>query len=185
LQKALWPRTLCPGDGAKGMSLDWFLDHLDRMCAGLCIAVVGVAASQVMPFSSQYIARTNADLQQAETRVNDINTGVRYQALAEVVRGELLTQATSQAESARRAHNALADRTPLVFPWALWRWADPTVRAAVWASYTPRVPVEPWAIAFTVLGAWIAYALYEILKWPVVAVLRAPRRRFKKRGGLL
>jgi hypothetical protein len=165
--------------------VDWLLDHLDRLCAGLCIALVGVVASQIMPFSTQYLNRTSGDLQQAESRVNDIKNGVRYQSVAEPVRSELLAQATAQAGTARSAHEALADRTPLVYPWVLWQRADPTVRGAIWASYTPRLPVEPWAIAFTVLGALMGYALYEILKWPVVAVLRAPRRRFRKRGGLL
>jgi hypothetical protein len=185
LQKAPRPRTLGSGGGAKGTGVDWFLDHLDRLCAGLCIALVGIIASQVMPFSTQYMARTSADLRQAEARVNDINTGVRYQSLAEPVRGELLTQATTQVEAARQAHSALNERTPLTYPWALWQWADPTVREAIWAAYIPQLPMQPWAITFTVLGALIGYVLYEIVKWPIVTVLRAPRRRFKKRSGLL
>jgi hypothetical protein len=165
--------------------LDWLIDRLDRLLAGICIAVAGLAAAQVAPFAAQYIARGSAEVARAEARLADVETGLRYQTLAEQVRVELLAEAQRNLSQAAAARDAVSDTLPLAYPYALWRSADPNLRAATWNGFTPALPHGAWAIVLTVLGALIGFSLYETVKWPVVALLRAPRRRFKKRGGLI
>lgn len=160
----------------------WFLD---RLCAGFSIALLAVIASQVVPFGTQYLALTAADLQRTQARVADITSGVRYQTIADPVRAELLSTAQQHAEHARSAHEALADRLPIVYPLALWQWADAEVRGQTWHRFVPHVPTTRWSVALTIIGALLGLLIYEAIKWPIVALLRSPRRRFKKRGGLI
>gem|GEM_PF-2058073 len=172
--------TLGPFD--EGFALDWLIDTLDRLLAGICIALAGLTAAQIVPFAEQYMARSQAEVRAAQTRLADVETGLRYQTVADQVRADLLSAAKRDTEKAAAAHAAVADTTPLLYPYALWRTADPALRAATWAAFVPALPARPWAVALTILGVMIGFAVYEAVKWPVVAVLRAPRRRFKKRG---
>jgi Protein of unknown function (DUF2937) len=162
--------------------VDWFIDKFDRLLTGLCIAAFALAAAQISPFAAQYMARSAADLRAAQAHVADVQTGLRYQTMAEQVRGELLSEANQTLARAQTAHDALAQTTPLLHPLALWRWVDPAIRDATWADFVPAVPGSAWSMVLTVLGALIGLAVYEAVKWPVVALVRAPRRRFKKRG---
>jgi hypothetical protein len=158
---------------------------LDRLLAALCIAVFGLAAAQITPFAAQYMARSQAEVAKAQARLAEVETGLRYQTVAETVRADLLTAAKRDLATAAAAHDAVAGTTPLLYPYALWRNADPALRAATSAFFVPALPGSPWSWILTSLGVLIGFALYEALKWPVVMVFRAPRRRFKKRGGLI
>lgn len=162
--------------------MNWFIDKLDRLLAGACIAVVAVVAAQITPFATQYMARSGADVGRAQSRLADAQTGLRTQTMADQVRAELVAEAQHILATAQRAHDALAKTTPLLHPIAIWRWADPNIRDATWNAFIPAIPNSAWAIFFTLLGAVVGLGLYEMIKWPIVAVLRAPRRRFKKRG---
>jgi hypothetical protein len=43
--------------------------------------------------------------------------------------------------------------------------------------------MTPGSIAFTIIGMIVGFAAYEVVKFPVVLLLREPRRRkFRKRG---
>lgn len=163
----------------------WLIGTVDRLLAGLCIAVVGVFAAQLAPFAAQYTARATVDVERAQARLADIETGLRYQTVAEQVRAELLADARRSLVQAGTVRDAVAEATPALYPYVLWRSADPALRRATWEGFVPSLPQGPWAAALTVIGALLGFGVYEGIKWPVVALLRAPRRRFKKRGGLI
>lgn len=165
--------------------MDWLIDTVDRLLAGACIALAGLTAAQITPFAEQYMARSQAEVRAAQIRLADVETGLRYQTIADQVRVEMLSAAKREAEAAASAHAAVADAAPLLYPYALWRNADPRLRAETWAAFVPALPKAPWTIVLTFLGVLIGFTVYEVVKWPVVAVLRAPRRRFKKRSGLI
>jgi hypothetical protein len=162
--------------------LTWFSDIFDRLLAGLCIAALACLAAQIPPFTTQYLARSGAELNRAQSRLADAQTGLRTQTMAEQVRAEVISDAEQKLAMAQTAHDALAKTTPLLYPLAIWRWAKPDVRAATWNAFIPALPTTFWSTLFCSLGALLGFVLYELLKWPVTTLLRAPRRRFRKRG---
>ncbi len=165
--------------------MTWFIEKFERFLAAAWIAVFGLAASQITPFATQYMARTATDLSRAEARLADVQAGLRFQTMADTVRQELATEANQNRAKAQATHDALAKTTPLFYPFALWRSADPGIRSTTWEGFMPALPVKGWAVLFALLGAMIGFGIYELIKWPVVMVLQAPRRRFKKRGGII
>jgi len=162
--------------------LTWFFDVFDRLLAGLCIAALACFAAQIPPYATQYMARSGAELNRAQSNLAEAQTGLRTQTMAEQVRAEIIADAEKKLSAAQTAHDALAKTTPLLYPIAIWRWAKPDVRAATWGSFIPALPTTFWSVLFCGLGALLGLAIYELLKWPLVKLLRAPRRRFKKRG---
>jgi len=165
--------------------LTWFFQTLDRFLAGAWIALFALAAAQVEPFAAQYAARSAAALAKAEAHLADVQTGLRFQTMAAAARAELEARAREALADAKSDHAAVTEALPLLYPLALARNADAELRAATWNNFTPALPASVWAVALTVLGAMIGFAAYEAVKWPVLALLRTPRRRFKKRGGLI
>ena len=178
-------RRHCGQGFLKGWVLSWFIEKFERFLAAAWIAAFGLAASQVTPFATQYMARTATDLSRAEARLADVQVGLRFQTMAETVRQELATEATQNRSKAQATHDAVAKTTPLLYPFALWRSAQPDIRSATWEAFVPALPVSTWAILFTLMSALIGFGIYELIKWPIVMVLQAPRRRFRKRGGLI
>lgn len=171
----------CANDLKRGLPLDWLTDKLDRLFAALWIAAFGIMAAQIEPLATQYMARSAAQLAKAEAHLGNVQTGLRYQTMAEVTRGELETVARQTLAEARAAHEAVAAPSPLLRPIALWRWADRTMRDETMTAFVPAVPMTTWAVTYTVLGVLIGFAAYELVKWLVVGLLRSPRRRLKKR----
>ena len=168
--------------GIEGLALTWFIDKLDRLLAGMCIAALALMAALIAPFEAQYMAGSGADLGRAEVRLADAQSGLRTQTMADQVRTEIVASAQKNLANAQAAHDALAKTTPLLHPIAIWRWVDADIRSATWASFIPALPRSVWSIVFTILGALIGLSLYELIKGPLVTVLSAPRRRFKKHG---
>ncbi|MBL8629669.1 MAG: hypothetical protein JNM81_08585 [Rhodospirillaceae bacterium] len=162
--------------------MDWFLSIFDRFLAAAFVAVFAVAASQAGPFATQYAARTATQLAQAQAHLKDVQSGVRYQTMAPTVRAELEAQAKADLAARSATHTAIAEAIPLVQPYALWRYGDETVIGDTWRLFVPALPLSFGMGLSTFLGAIIGFALYELLKFPIAAILRAPpRRRFKKR----
>ncbi|MBL8645331.1 MAG: DUF2937 family protein, partial [Rhodospirillaceae bacterium] len=145
------------------------MSTVDRFLAAVFVAVFALAASQAGPFASQYSARTAALLAQAQAHVKDVETGVRYQTMAPVVQGELAAEAKTALAARQAAHAAVADTIPFLRPIALWRAGEPALLAETWRTFAPALPFTPlsWLNAF--LGCIIGFALYEGLKWPLVA----------------
>lgn len=162
--------------------MDWLTDKLDRLFAALWIAAFGIMAAQIEPLATQYMARSAAQLAEAEAHLGNVQTGLRYQTMAEVTRDELETAAQQTLAEARAAHEAVAAPSHLIRPIALWQWADGAMRDETIAAFVPALPMTTWGVIYTVLGVLIGFAAYEFVKWPVVGLLRSPRRRFKKRG---
>ena len=131
------------------------------------------------------MARTATDLSRAEAQLADVQAGLRFQTMADTVRQELATQASQNRSKAQATHDALAKTTPLFYPYELWRAVDPGIRSATWEDFMPELPAKGWAVFFALIGALVGFGIYELIKWPVVMVLQAPRRRFKKRGGII
>lgn len=166
--------------------MDWIAGMVDRLAAAAVVAVFAVAASQAEPLATQYSARTARQLDEAERHFKDVQSGVRYQTVAEPVRAELEAKARSELDAARATHGQVAGVFPLLRPVMLWQARDGDAFVATAGEFVPRIPRAPWAIAFTVLGAIVGFAFYELVKWPVAALLRAPpRRRFKKRANII
>jgi hypothetical protein len=157
----------------------------DRLLAAVCVAAVAVVASQLEPFATQYLIRSGELLRQAEARLNDVRTGLRFQTVADTVRTELERAALQGLEDARRANSALADASMLMRPIALATTADVSIRAATWRDFVPTLPLNIAGLFYVVLGIFLGFAAYEIVKFPVALLFQEPRRRrFKKRGAL-
>jgi len=163
--------------------LDWVLGAIDRLIAAIWIAAFAIVAAQAEPFATQYSARTAQQLSQAQAHLKDVQTGVRYQTMAQPARTELETEARQELSQWQSTHDTVANAQPLLKPLALWRGSDATILDATWRNFTPALPTSTWGMIGTVIGVLIGFALYEALKWPVVLLLQSrPKRRFKKRG---
>lgn len=177
--------TLAGARGVKDEDVDWFLSIIDRLCAAVWVAVFALAASQVEPLTQQYSANTAKLLAQAEAHLKDVQTGARYETMAETVRAELETEARTALAQKQEIHDAVANAVPILRPFGLWRLADRDVLSDTWASFVPALPASGWAIADTIIGLLLGFGCYELVKWPTIWLLRAPpRRRFKKRTNL-
>ncbi|MDX2141743.1 MAG: DUF2937 family protein [Rhodospirillaceae bacterium] len=161
------------------------LELLDRFLAGACIAVASLIASQVHPFAEQYTARSAAMLAQAEAKLEDVQTGLRYQTMSDVARGDLEAAAKEALAKAARIHAAVTETSIFFRPFALVRSGDAALSDETWSHYVPALPSSPQSITYLLLGMVIGLILYELIRFPAVLLFQEPRRRrFKKRGVL-
>jgi hypothetical protein len=163
--------------------MSWFGQKVDAFLAAGFIAVCGVAGSQGQAFTVQYIQRLGGHLDEARDHLADVQTGLRYRVMGDTVRGELETQAKRRVTELDRAYSAAKNANVLTRPIAILRYGDPSILAGTQRDFVPALPASRDGILYTIFGMIAGFVLYEILRLPVVAILREPRRRkFRKRG---
>jgi hypothetical protein len=163
--------------------VEWIARKLDTFLAAVVIAVAAIAACQSQAFVIQYLHRLNGELTAARTELADIQSGLRYQLMSDTVRKEIETAARTRAQALQSSYDSVADTNLFVRPLVLARSGDRTLMETTRRDFVPALPVTPGSIAFAVAGMIIGFAAYEVVKFPVVMLLREPRRRkFRKRG---
>lgn len=164
------------------MSVEWVWRKIDVLVAAVFVAGAAIGASQGHAFMTQYQERLSRDLEQARARVNEIKTGLRYKLMSDVVRQELEAAAQTRFDRLNIAHTAIASAGPVLKPYALMRHREPQLMAETNDGFVPRVPRDGGGIFYTILGALVGFAVYEILKFPVTMVARPRQRKFRRRG---
>ena len=163
--------------------MGWILEKLDVFLAAVVIAAAAVLASQSQVFAVQYVRHAESQLADASTHLQDVQNGLRFRVMGDAVRSELETEAKAKVahldQAAARVRNANLFLRPIV----LFRQGDPALVAATRRDFVPALPAGNGVIAFTIFGMLVGFVIYELVKLPVMALAREPRRRkFRKRG---
>jgi hypothetical protein len=163
--------------------MSWFGEKLDSFLAAVLIAVCAIAGSQGEAFTVQYIQRLGGHLDEARSHLADVQTGLRYRVMGDTVRGELEAAAKARVTTLDIAYSKVKNANVLTRPIAILRYGEPSILEGTERDFVPALPLSRDAIIYTIFGMLAGFALYEILRVPVVAILREPRRRkFRKRG---
>ena len=163
--------------------MSWLGEKVDSFLAAGLIAVCGIAGSQGQAFSVQYIQRLGGHLDEARDHLADVQTGLRYRVMGDTVRGELETAAKDRVAVLDRAYSKAKNANVLTRPIAILRYGEPSILAGTEKDFVPALPASRDGVIYTVFGMLFGFALYEILRLPVLFILREPRRRkFRKRG---
>lgn len=160
--------------------MEWVWRKVDVLVAAAFVAAGAIGASQGHAFMIQYEEHLGRDLAQARSRLNDVKTGLRYKLMSEVVRGELEATAQTHFDQLNVAHTSIAGSS-ILKPYALVRHQEPVLLAETERTFVPRLPTTIGGIFFAVLGAVIAFAIYEVIKLPVELVVRPRQRKFRRR----
>jgi hypothetical protein len=161
----------------------WFWRKLDVFVGGSVVAVAGVAASQAQAFVVQYVQRLGGHLDEAKAQLSNVQHGLRYQLMSDTVRQELEAEAQRRVAVLQEAYHAIADASVFTKPLALLRHADNTMLAGTWRDFVPSLPTSSESFIYIVVAMILAFAAYEFVKLPVVALMLEPRqRKFRKRG---
>jgi hypothetical protein len=162
--------------------MSWLWSKIDAFLAAAAIAAMGVAGAQGQAFMVQYMQRLAGQLDQARAHFADVQTGLRYRVMGDAVRAELEAAARARVTSLERAYGAVKAANVLTRPVAMLRNLESDALAGTERSFVPALPLSAEAVAYTLAGMICGFALYEIVKLPVVAIARGPRRRkFRKR----
>jgi hypothetical protein len=163
--------------------MSWFGEKVDSFLAAVFIAVFGIAGSQGQAFAVQYIQRLGGHLDEARDHLADVQTGLRYRVMGDTVRGELEAEAKGRVAVLDLAYTKVKGANVLTRPIAILRYGEPSILAGTERDFVPALPGSRDGIIYTVFGMIAGFVLYEILRLPVMAILRAPpRRKFRKRG---
>jgi hypothetical protein len=162
--------------------LEWLSEKLDTFVAAVVVAVMAIAASQSQAFMVQYVQRLGGHLDEARAQLTNVQTGLRYKLMSDTVRGELETEAKLRVGDLQAAYDSIAHANVFAKPVALVRHADPTMIEGTWRDFVPALPMNSESVAYVIIGMVIGFLLYELVKLPLLLILREPRRRkFRKR----
>lgn len=163
--------------------MEWLGQKIDVLIAAIFVAVAAVAASQGHAFLAQYQDRLAGDLGLARAHLEDVKTGLRYKLMSDVVRKELEDTAQARFDALSAAQSAFQTSGDLTRPWAFFRHRDQALVAETAEDFVPRLPQGSGAHLYVAVGALAGFVFYEILKLPLIFLVREPRRRkFRRRS---
>lgn len=160
--------------------MEWVWRKIDVLVAAVFVAAGAIGASQGHAFMIQYEEHLGRDLEQARGRLAEVKTGLRYKLMSEVVRAELEATAQTRFDQLNIAHTSIAGAS-IIKPYALARHEEPALLAETERNFVPRLPNTPGGIFSAILGAVIAFAIYEILKLPLSLLAQPRQRKFRRR----
>ncbi len=163
------------------MGVDWVWRKVDVLIAAVFVSVAALGASQGHAFMTQYQERLGRDLAQARVRLNDVQTGLRYKLMSDVVRAELEATAQTRFDHLNTAHSAIAG-AGVTKPYALARYKEDRLIAETERGFVPRLPQSFAGVFYALLGALAGFAVYEAVKFPVVLIARPRQRKFRRRA---
>lgn len=162
--------------------MSWIWSRIDRLLGAAVVGFGGAAGSQLSPLIAQYQARANAVLTAAAAKLSEIQTGIKYQVMAETVRSDLATAARQEVAAARADHDPVAAANIITKPFRLWQHADSAIFDETWRNFVPALPATAEAVSYTIAGVLLGFLVYEIVRFPVVAIATgAPKRRFRRK----
>ena len=163
--------------------MEWIARKLDALIAAIFVGVAAIAASQAQVFMVQYVQRLGGHLDEARAQLTSVETGLRYKLMSDAVRGELQADARHRVDVLQKSYDSIAHANVFAKPLALVRHPDMTLVTGTWHDFVPALPVTPESLAYVMIGVFAGFLVYEILKFPVVLLLREPRRRkFRRRA---
>lgn len=162
--------------------MDWFWQKFDGFLGAVVIAASGVAASQAQAFMVQYVQRLGGARDEAKLVLGNVQNGLRYRLMSDTVRKELEADASRRVGELQNAYHAIADASFVAQPFQLLRHADPIMVAGTWRDFTPMLPANADGIAYVIAAMILGFAIYEVVKLPIVLVAEPRQRKFKRRG---
>ena len=163
--------------------MSWLAEKIDAFLAAAVVALMGVIGSQGQAFTVQYVQRLGGHLDEARIHLSDVQGGLRYRVMGDTVRAELETDAKTRVATLQRAYDAVKGANIFIRPLAILRYGDVDVIAGTKRDFVPALPMNADAIIYTLVGMIGGFVIYEVVRLPVLLILREPRRRkFRKRG---
>jgi hypothetical protein len=161
----------------------WLWQKIDVFLAAAVIAVGGLLACQGHTFMAQYVEHLGREVREAGAHLADTQSGLRYRVMGETVRAELEAKAQKRYTALKRSEESIVGANVLTRPLLYAAYRDPDVAADTKRDFKPELPSSAGSIAYVVLGMLVGFIVYEIVKFPVMMLLREPRRRrFRRRG---
>ena len=131
----------------------------------------------------QYIQRLGAQVDEARDHLADVRTGLRYRVMGDTVRAELEAKAQGTFNTLKREQDAVVGADPITRPVAFALHRDPAILANTRRAFRPALPATVGAALYALIGMVVGFIAYEAIKFPVVFLVREPRRRkFRRRG---
>lgn len=161
---------------------DWFWQKVDVFVAAIFVAVAGIAACQGHEVMVQYLQRLSTEVNEARLHVIDTQTGLRYRVMGDQARAELEADAKTRFNVLNHALDSVAHANPLLRPLALVKTHDGETLSETWREFRPTVPATAGGAVYAFIGMLIGFAIYEVIKLPILVVRQSRRRRFRRRG---
>jgi hypothetical protein len=163
--------------------MNWFAQKIGAFITAVVIALSGAAASQAPVFAVQYLQRAGGHLDEARAHLDDVQNGLRYRVMGDTVRGELEADAKQRVATLDRAYSAVKNANVFLQPLEILRTGDRDLILGTERDFVPALPATTDGITFTLVGMVVGFIVFELIKLPVLALAREPRRRrFRKRG---
>ncbi len=119
----------------------------------------------------------------ARAHLADVQSGLRYRVMGETVRVELETAARSRYAKLKKGADAIGGGNVVTRPLMFATYHDDAIAAATERDFKPMLPASAGSMFYTLAGMVLGFVLYEIVKFPLVMLVREPRRRkFRRRG---
>ena len=113
--------------------------------------VGGVAGSQGEAFAVQYIQRLGGHLDEARDHLADVQSGLRYRVMGDVVRDELEAKATNRFKKLKHDYDAIAHGNVITRPFAFARAYDPAALDVARRGFKPALPATAPALSRPIL----------------------------------
>ena len=164
----------------------WVFQKIDMIIGACFAAVAAMTASQTQAFIDQYLQRLGGHLDEAKLNLDRIENGVRYQTMSDTVRRELETDANFRVGELQDAYDTISNSGVIIRPFTFYRNADDSIIDGTISDFVPAIPLEVNALIYSLIGIFLALAIYEVIKLPLTILINQPRRRkFKKRGSMV
>lgn len=160
--------------------MDWVWRKIDVLIAAAFVSAAALGASQSHAFMTQYEERLGRELEQARVRLNEVKTGLRYKLMSDIVRAELEATAQSRFDQLNTAHTVISGAS-IIKPYALARHKEERLMEETRRGFVASLPQGPGGIIYAIVGAVVGFAIYEIIKLPVMLLVRPRQRKFRRR----
>ena len=158
----------------------WFGRKLDSLIAALLAAMVGIALSQALAFSQQYLQRIGGHRDEAERALQRIEEAVPGGAAVDISRRKLAASARANHDDLANDYDAIREASPWSRPIVVLSRLDRDIGSRVLDDFQPAVPIDSASLTYGVGGMLVAVVVYDMIKWPFAALGRFFRRRRRR-----
>ena len=164
----------------------WLGRKFDSFAAALLAAAIGIAMSQALAFSQQYLQRLGGHRDEAERAWQRIDSAIGGGPAADVARRNVAAEAHARFLDLSETYDAIRDAGPFARPLVVFSRLDRDIAEGVVDDFQPAVPVDGASLTYAIGGMLLALLAYDIVKWPFAAIgRRFGRRRSRPRPGAM
>lgn len=160
--------------------MHWFGRKLDFLAAALLAAVIGMALSQALAFSQQYLQRLGGHRDEAERALLRIEEVVSGGTAVDISRRKLAADARANYDGLANDYNAIREASSWSRPIVVIGRLDSDISQRVLEDFQPALPIDGASLTYGAGGMLLAVVAYDMIKWPFAALGRVFRRRNRR-----